>query len=69
MCAQLAISMPFNRAVKSQTCSLFGISSWCLAAGCELFTSVGFIIVILGDELIRAASNSTAVTFALVTEE
>lgn len=70
MCAQFAIRMLFNRAVRARP-ALFStfLVSWCLAAGCELFTSIGFIIIVYwGVVLIRAASNSTAVTFALVTE-
>lgn len=70
MYAQFANSMPFNRVVRVRP-ALFStfLFSRCLAAGCKLFASIDFIIIIYqGDELIRAASNSTAVTFALVTE-
>lgn len=62
--------MPLNRAVRIRP-ALFSkfLVIWCLAAGCELFTSLVVVIIMsLGGELIRAASNSTAEIFTFVTE-
>lgn len=52
MYAQFAMSVPFNRAigVRPALFSTFLVSQ-CVAAGCELFASIGFIIIIYqGDE-------------------
>lgn len=67
---EFAISMPLNRAVRVRS-ALFStfLVIWCLAAGCELFTSAAVIIIMSqGGELIRAASSSTEVIFTFVTE-